>query len=111
MQHFADGCGGIPAMDGKTLRRSYDRAEQRQVAQQVIGPGGDYALAWQGNSGPLRDDVLLDDPAAPMTLDTLIGNGHCAVRRELGLVAAAGAEPGPEPGPVEREQRHPCKAK
>ena len=27
MQRFAQGCQGVLALDGKTLRRSYDRAE------------------------------------------------------------------------------------
>ena len=114
MRHFAEGSAGILAVDGKTLRRSYDQAEQlsplhlvsawaeeqrlvlgqvavddksneitalpkllemltlhgkvvtadamhcqRQVAQQVIEQGGDYALALKGNQGSLRDDVQL----------------------------------------------------
>ena len=41
---------------------------QRQVAQQMIEQGGDYALALKGNQGHLRDDVQLfrDDPATPL---------------------------------------------
>ena len=112
MRQFAEGSGGILAVDGKTLRRSYDRAEQlsplhlvsawaeeqrlalgqlavddksneiaalpkllemltlrgkvvtadamhcqRQVAQQVIEQGGDYALALKGNQATLRGSV------------------------------------------------------
>ena len=80
MQQFAEGCEGVIAVDGKTLRRSCDRAGQvavdaksseitvlpqllailtlrckvvtanamhcrQQVAQQVTGQGGNYALA------------------------------------------------------------------
>ena len=123
MRQFAEGGGGVLAVYGKTLRRCYDRAEQRsplhpvsawaeerrlvlgqlavgaksneiaalprllemltlrgkvvtadalhcqrQMAQQMIEQGGDYALALKGNQGHLRDDVQLfrDDPATPL---------------------------------------------
>lgn len=38
---------------------------QRTIAQQIIGQGGDYALALKGNQATLHDDVrlFLDDPA------------------------------------------------
>ena len=122
MGQFAEGIAGVVALDGKTLRRSYDRAEgqsalhlvsawaeerrlvlghvavddksneiaavpkllemlslrgkvvtadamhcQRQMAQQVVAQGGDYALALKGNQGTLHDDVklFLDDPTTP----------------------------------------------
>ena len=52
---------------------------QRQVAQQVIEQGGDYALALKGNQGALRDDVqlFLDDPSTPLarTLKSARGTG------------------------------------
>ncbi len=40
---------------------------QRDIAQQIVGQGGDYALALKGNQGTLHDDVrlFLDDPARP----------------------------------------------
>ena len=39
---------------------------QRQVAQQVVEQGGDYALGLKGNQGRLRDDarLFLDNHAA-----------------------------------------------
>src|ERR1700675_506070 len=38
---------------------------QRTIAQQIVGQGGDYALALKGNQGTLHADVslYLDDPA------------------------------------------------
>ena len=40
---------------------------QRQVAQQVVELGGDYALALKGNQSTLHDDVkmFLDNPDTP----------------------------------------------
>jgi len=32
---------------------------QRDIAQQIVGQGGDYALALKGNQGTLHDDVRL----------------------------------------------------
>ena len=39
---------------------------QRAIAQQIVGQGGDDALALKGNQGTLHDDVVrfLDDPAS-----------------------------------------------
>jgi len=124
MAKFADTVEGVVAIDGKVLRRSFDRASgksalhmvsvwgceqrlvlaqmatdaksneitavpkllemlslkgtivtvdalncQRATAQQIVGQGGDYAMALKGNQGRLHDDVrtFLDDPARPAT--------------------------------------------
>src|SRR3984885_3477029 len=121
MTEFSATCQGVIAIDGKVLRRSFDRASgksalhmvsawgceqrlvlaqmatdaksneitavpkllamlrlkgtivtadalncQRAIAQQIVDPGGDYALALKGNQGTLHDDVVLylDDPAS-----------------------------------------------
>ena len=42
---------------------------QREIAQQIIEQGGDYALALKGNQGTLHADVstFLDDPKAEAT--------------------------------------------
>ena len=85
------------SVDGKTLRRSYDRAAGRSprhpvsawAADASLASGGwpgrwrrrmgrDYALAWQSNAGTLRDDVplFLDEPAAPMAQATQVNKGH-----------------------------------
>jgi predicted transposase YbfD/YdcC len=39
---------------------------QREIAQQIVDQGGDYALALKGNQGTLHDDVVtyLNDPAS-----------------------------------------------
>ncbi len=145
MRQFAEGNEGILAVDGKTLRRSYDRAEQlsplhlvsawaeeqrlvlgqlavddksneitalprllemltlrgkvvtadamhcqRQVAQQVIEQGGDYALALKGNQATLRDDVqlFLDDPSTPLAHDTQISKGHGRIETRIASVSS-----------------------
>ena len=133
MQQFAEDIEGVVALDGKTLRRSYDRADgrsplhlvsawseeqrlvlgqvavddksneitavpkllemltlggqvitadamhcQRQVAQQVVGQGGDYALALKSNQGTLYDDVklFLDDLDTPVAQATQVNKGQ-----------------------------------
>ena len=145
MRQFAEGSEGILAVDGKTLRRSYDRAEQlsplhlvsawaeeqrlvlgqlavddksneitalpkllemltlrgkvvtadamhcqRQVAQQVIEQGGDYALALKGNQATLRDDVqlFLDDPSTPLVQDVQISKGHGRIETRIASVSS-----------------------
>src|SRR5271165_3459230 len=42
---------------------------QREIAQQIVDQGGDYALALKGNQGTLLDDVstYFDDPASKTT--------------------------------------------
>ena len=144
MQQFAQGLGGVVALDGKTLRRSYDRAEgrsplhlvsawaeeqrlvlgqlsvadksneitavprllemlslrdkvvtadamhcQRQLAQQVVEQGGDYALALKGNQGTLHDDVklFLDDPDTPVAQATQVGKGHGRIETRVASVS------------------------
>ena len=147
MRQFAEGGedAGVLASDGKTLRGSYDHAEQRsslhpvsawaeeqrlvleqlavdaksneitalprllemltlrgkvvtadamhcqrQVAQQVIEPGGDYALALKGNQGALRDDVrlFLDDPATPLAQNVQISKGHGRTETRIASVSS-----------------------
>ena len=145
MGQFAEGIAGVVALDGKTLRRSYDRAEgqsalhlvsawadeqrlvlgqvavddksneiaavprllemlilrgkvvtvdamhcQRQVAQQVVEQGGDYALALKGNQGTLHDDVklFLDDPDTPVAQATQVGKGHGRIETRVASVSA-----------------------
>ena len=145
MGQFAEGIVGVVALDGKTLRRSYDRAEgqsalhlvsawagerrlalgqvavdgksneitaaprllemlnlrgkvvtagamhcQRQLAQQVVEQGGDYALALKGNQGTLHDDVklFLDDPDTPVGQATQVGKGHGRIETRVASVSA-----------------------
>ena len=145
MQQFAEGTAGVVALDGKTLRRSYDRAAgqsplhlvsawadeqrlvlgqvavddksneitavpkllemlslrgkvvtvdamhcQREVAQQVVEQGGDYALALKGNQGTLHDDVklFLDDPDTPVAQATQVGKGHGRIETRAASVSA-----------------------
>jgi len=121
MARFAEKIQGVVAIDGKVLRRSFDRASgksalhmvsawgcelrlvlaqiatdaksneitavpkllamlslkdtivttdalncQRDIAQQIVEQGGDYALALKGNQGTLYENVrlYLDDPAS-----------------------------------------------
>jgi predicted transposase YbfD/YdcC len=121
MARFSETVQGVIAIDGKVLRRSFDRASdksalhmvtawgceqqmvlaqiatdaksneitaapkllemlalkgtivtvdalncQREIAQQIVDQGGDYALALKGNQGTLHDDVVtyLNDPAS-----------------------------------------------
>ena len=120
MSGFSEQVQGVIAIDGKVVRRSFDKASgksplhmvsawgceqrlvlaqiatdaksneitaipkllemltlkgtivtadalncQRSIAQQIVGQGGDYALALKGNQGTLHKDVvlLIDDPA------------------------------------------------
>ena len=58
---------------------------QRATARQIINPGGDCALALQGNQGTLHDDVVrvLGDPAArAATAKPLVDAGHRAGSNE-----------------------------
>lgn len=145
MGQFAEGIAGVVALDGKTLRRSYDRAEgqsalhlisawadeqrlvlgqvavddksneitavprllamlslsgkvvtadamhcPRQVAQQVVEQGGDYALALKGNQGTRHADVKLfrDDPDTPVAQATQVGKGHGRIETRVASVSA-----------------------
>src|SRR5208337_4195018 len=124
MARFSETVQGVVAIDGKVLRRSFDRASsksplhmvsawgceqrlvlaqiaadaksneitavpkllemlslkgtivttdalncQRDIAQQIVDQGGDYALALKGNQGTLHADVslFLDDPASAVS--------------------------------------------
>jgi len=124
MVRFSGAVQGVVAIDGKVLRRSFDRASgksplhmvsawgceqrlvlaqiatdaksneitavpkllemlslkgtivttdalncQRDIAQQIVDQGGDYALALKGNQGTLHADVslFLDDPASAVS--------------------------------------------
>jgi predicted transposase YbfD/YdcC len=140
MASFSKQCEGVVAIDGKVLRRSFDKASgksplhmvsawgceqrlvlaqiatdvksneitavpkllemltlkgtivtadalncQRAIAQQIVGEGGDYALALKGNQGTLHDDVVmyLDDPASKTTKarpDVDAGHGRVETR-------------------------------
>jgi len=142
---FSQGCQGVVAIDGKVLRRSFDRASgksalhmvsawgceqrlvlaqvatdaksneitavpkllamlslkgaivtadaincQRAVAAQVVGQGGDYALALKGNQGTLHDDAarFLDDPQSTLATskpDVDAGHGRVERRRSPGI--------------------------
>ena len=145
MGRFAEDIAGVVALDGKTLRRSYGRAEgqsplhlvsawaeerrlvleqvavdgksseitavpqllemlnltgkvvtadamhcQRQLAQQVVAQGGDYALALKGNQGTLHDDVklFLDDPATPVAQAIQTGKGHGRIETRAAAVSS-----------------------
>jgi hypothetical protein len=52
---------------------------QRDIARQIVGQEGDYALALKGNQGTLHEDVrqFLDDPAAgKITARRAVGGDH-----------------------------------
>ena len=63
---------------------------QRQMAQQVVAQGGDYALALKGNQGALHDDVklFLDDPATPKVQATQTGKGHGRIETRAAPVSS-----------------------
>jgi predicted transposase YbfD/YdcC len=137
---FSAQCQGVVAIDGKVLRRSFDRASgksalhmvsawgceqrlvlaqiatdaksneitavpkllamlslkdtivtadalncQRAIAAQIVGQGGDYALALKGNQGTMHDDVVrfLNDPASKLSTakpDVDAGHGRIETR-------------------------------
>ncbi len=144
MAQFAQGVQGVVAVDGKTLRRSYDRAEgqsalhlvsawaeerrlvlgqlavddksneitalpkllemltlrdkvvtadamhcQRQIAEQVVDQGGDYALRLKRNQGSLHDDVqlFLDDPATPVAQAAQVNKGHGRIETRVASIS------------------------
>jgi predicted transposase YbfD/YdcC len=137
MAEFSQACEGVIAIDGKVLRRSFNRASgksalhmvsawgceqrmvlaqlatdeksneitavpellkllslkkaivtvdalncQRAIAQQIIGQGGNYALALKGNQKTLHADVklFLDDPAREA------GDTHTTVDNDNGRI-------------------------
>lgn len=86
MAGFSEPVEGVVAIDGKVLRRSFDRASgksplhmvsawgceqrmalaqvatdalngQREIARKIVDKGGDHALALKGKQGTLHDDV------------------------------------------------------
>ncbi len=63
---------------------------QRQVAQQVVEQGGDYALALKGNQGTLHDAVklFLDDPGTPVAQAAQVGKGHGRIETRVASVSA-----------------------
>ena len=62
---------------------------QRQVAQQVVEQGGDYALALKCNQSTLHDDVklFLDDPDTPVAQATQVGKGHGRIETRVASVS------------------------
>ena len=145
MTRFAETCQGVVAIDGKVLRRSFDKASgksalhmvsawgcdqrlvlgqiatddksneitavpkllkllclkgtvvtvdalncQRQIAQQIIKQGGDYAMALKGNQGTLHDDVraFLEDPKAEATTsNTTVDGDHGRIETRTAVVS------------------------
>jgi len=146
MAAFSKICQGVIAIDGKVLRRSFDRASgksalhmvsawgcelrmvlaqiatdeksneitavpellkmlslkgtvvtvdalncQRAIARQIVGQGGDYALALKGNQGTLHADVslYLDDPARKAgDTDTTVDADNGRIETRVATVAA-----------------------
>ena len=63
---------------------------QRQIAQQIIEQGGDYALALKGNQGTSHADVstFLDDPKAEATTtDTTVDADHGRTETRTAVVS------------------------
>ena len=145
MAGFAETCQGVIAIDGKVVRRSFDKASgksalhmvsawgcdqrlvlaqiateaksneitavpkllrllclkgtivtvdalncQREIAQQIIEQGGDYAMALKGNQGRLHDDVssFLDDPKAEATTSsTTVDGDHGRIETRTAVVS------------------------
>ena len=145
MARFADACKGVIAIDGKTLRHSFDTASeksplhmvsawgceqrlvlaqvateaksneitavpkllellslkgtivtvdalncQRNIAQQIIDQGGDYALALKGNQGLLHNDVSLswDNPNRNYPTHTTTDGDHGRIETRIATVSS-----------------------
>ena len=72
MQRFAQGCQGVLALDGKTLRRSYDRAEGRSALHLVSAKAEERRLVL----GQLVvDDKSNEITAVPQLLELLTLKG------------------------------------
>ena len=72
MEQFAEGCQGVVAVDGKTLRRSYDRAEGRAALHLVSA----WAEARRLVLGQLAvDDKSNEITAVPKLLEMLTLRG------------------------------------
>jgi predicted transposase YbfD/YdcC len=64
---------------------------QRAIASQIIGQGGDYALALKGNQGNLHDDVrcFLDDPMADkITAAPVVEADHGRIETRVATVSS-----------------------
>jgi len=64
---------------------------QRAICAQIVGQGGDYAIALKGNQGTLHDDVrlFLEDPDRPAeATHTTVGADHGRIETRIGEVAA-----------------------
>jgi predicted transposase YbfD/YdcC len=146
MKSFSQKCEGVVAIDGKVLRRSFDKASgksplhmvsawgceqrlvlaqiatdaksneiaavpkllemlslkgtivtadalncQRAIAGQIVGQGGDYALALKTNQPTLHADVVLlfDDPASPRTTcEPAVDGDHGRIETRVASVVA-----------------------
>ena len=144
MESFSVKCEGVVAIDGKVLRRSFDKASgksplhmvsawgceqrlvlaqivtdaksneitavpkllemlslkgtvvtadalncQRAIAGQIVGQGGDYALALKANQPALHADVVLlfDDPAsARLTCEPAVDSDHGRIETRVASV-------------------------
>jgi predicted transposase YbfD/YdcC len=65
---------------------------QRDIARQIVGQGGDYALALKGNQGTLHDDVrrFLDDPVAEkITAPPVVTGDHGRIETRVATVSTA----------------------
>jgi predicted transposase YbfD/YdcC len=63
---------------------------QREIAQQIVAQGGDYAMALKGNQGTLHDDVrtFLDDPKAEATTaSTTVDGDHGRIETRTAVVS------------------------
>src|SRR5271156_5768639 len=147
MAGFAEACQGVVAVDGKGLRRPFDKASgksalhmvsawgceqrlvlgqiatdaksneitavpkllkmlslegsivtvdalncQREIAQQIVDQGGDYALALKGNQATLHDDVhmFLDDPATDaITVHTTVDGDHGRIETRTATISTS----------------------
>jgi predicted transposase YbfD/YdcC len=145
MARFSETVQGVIAIDGKVLRRSFDRASnksalhmvsawgcdqqmvlaqiatdaksneitavpkllemlslkgtivtvdalncQREIAQKIIGQGGDYALALKGNQSTLHNDVVayFDDPASKtITAKPVVDGDHGRIETRAATVS------------------------
>jgi predicted transposase YbfD/YdcC len=145
MARFSETVQGVIAIDGKVLRRSFDRASnksalhmvsawgcdqrmvlaqiateaksneitavpkllemlclkgtivtvdalncQREIAQKIVGQGGDYALALKGNQGTLHDDgvTYLNDPASKtITAKPVVDGDHGRIETRTATVS------------------------
>ena len=65
---------------------------QRGIARQIVGQGGDYALALKGNQGTLHDDVrrFLDDRATPeIAVHTTVDGDHGRIETRTATISTS----------------------